>query len=195
MCFDRSSYSDEDMQLAYNKVTSEGWSVARAAREMGVPRVTLLNKISGLHKTGRIGRPTALTEVEESVLVDLLVLMGDYNYPISKRDLREMIKNYLDRRDRTDTGYGVFEEKLLKLLLFQVPFICNPDPNHLTPSSALCLLLNGLRTFSSKIMSALQVHRKPTWQKVGAQVPRKTQGQDRHPQGNKHQEVPGSRQP
>jgi hypothetical protein len=147
------------MQLAYNRVTtSEGWSAARAARETGVPRVMLLNKISGLHKTGRVGRPTALTEVEESVLVYLLVLMGEYNYPISKRDLREMIKNYLDRRDRKDTGYGVFEENLLKLL-FQVPFICNPDPNHLPPSSSLCLLLNGLRTFSSKTMSALQVQR------------------------------------
>jgi hypothetical protein len=100
-----------------------------------VPRVTRLNKISNLRKTGRVGTPTALTEVEESVLVDLLVLMGDYNYPISKRDLQEMIKNYLDRRDRKDTGYGVFEEKLLQLL-FQVPFICNPDPNHLPPSSA-----------------------------------------------------------
>jgi hypothetical protein len=102
------------MLLAYERVTTEGWSVARAARETGVPRVTLLNKISGKHKTGMVGRPTSLTMVEEHALVDLLVLMGEYNYPISKRDLRDMIKTYLDRLDRKDTGYGVFYGKLVK---------------------------------------------------------------------------------
>jgi hypothetical protein len=40
--------------------------------------------------------------------------MGEYNYPISKRDLRDMIKTYLDRLDRKDTGYGVFYGKLVK---------------------------------------------------------------------------------
>jgi hypothetical protein len=51
--------------------------------------------------------------VEERVLVDLLVLMGEYNYPVSKRDLRDMIKNYLDRLDRRDTGYVVFDGSCL----------------------------------------------------------------------------------
>jgi hypothetical protein len=107
----RSRYTDEDMQLAFEKVQSEGWSVARAAREIGVPRVTLLNKIHGLHKTGEVGRPTSLTKMEERVLVDLLILMGDYNYPITKRHLQDMVKGYLDRRDRQDSRYGVFDEK------------------------------------------------------------------------------------
>jgi hypothetical protein len=31
--------------------------------------------------------------------------MGEYNYPVSKRDLRDMIKTYLDRLDRKDTGF------------------------------------------------------------------------------------------
>lgn len=104
----RTRYTDEDMQLAFEKVQTEGWSVARAAREIGVPRVTLLDKIHGLHKTGEVGRPTSLTKMEERVLVDLLILMGEYNYPISKRHLQDMVKAYLDRRDRQDPRYGVF---------------------------------------------------------------------------------------
>jgi hypothetical protein len=104
----RSSYTEEDMQLAYDRVKTEGWSVARAAQESGVPRITLLDKISGLHKTGEVGRPTALTKMEESVLVDLLVLMGEYNYPLTKRHLQDMVKGYLDRGDRSNTGYDMF---------------------------------------------------------------------------------------
>jgi hypothetical protein len=85
------------MDNAYQKVKSEGWAVARAAREYGVPRVTLLDKLSERHKP-KLGRPTALSDVEERVLVDLLVLMGEFNYPVTKRNLKDMVKNYLDQR-------------------------------------------------------------------------------------------------
>jgi len=93
----RSKYTAEDLQNAFELVT-DGWSVAGAARETGVPRITLLNKIRGTHKTGLVGRPTALSQIEERVLVDLLVLMGEYNYPLTQRHLQDMVKNYLDER-------------------------------------------------------------------------------------------------
>jgi hypothetical protein len=104
----RSSYTEEDMLLAYDRVKTEVGSVVRAAQESSVPRITLLDKISGLHKTRYVGRPTALMKMEESVLVDLLVLMGEYNYPLTKRDLQDMVKGYLDRTYRSNTGYGMF---------------------------------------------------------------------------------------
>jgi hypothetical protein len=63
------------MENAYQKVNSEGWAVARAAREYGVPRVTLIDKPTDRHKA-KLGRPTALSDIEERVLVDLLVLMA-----------------------------------------------------------------------------------------------------------------------
>jgi len=109
----RSKYTPEDLQAAFELV-SDGWSVAGAAREVGVPRVTLLNKIRGTHKTGVIGRPPALSLVEERSLVDMLVLMGDYNFPVSKRYLRDLVKNYLDEK-RVEPRYqnDIFEENLL----------------------------------------------------------------------------------
>jgi hypothetical protein len=51
-----------------------------------------------------LGRPTALSDVEERVLVDLLVLMGEFNYPVTKRNLKDMVKNYLDQR--RDSRHG-----------------------------------------------------------------------------------------
>jgi hypothetical protein len=101
-----SRYTAEDMQNAWEKVQM-GWSVAKAAREYGVPRITLMDRLKGNHKTGVIGRPRALSAVEEDVLVDLLVLMGEFGYPVSKPSLREMVKGYLDKR--RDSRYGFFK--------------------------------------------------------------------------------------
>lgn len=100
-----SRYTKEDLEAAYIKVTEEGWTKARAAREFGVPRITLVDKLSGKHQTGKIGRPPVLSSCEERVLVDLLVLMGEFNYPVTKRHLRDMVKGYLDRKRESRNGF------------------------------------------------------------------------------------------
>ncbi len=96
------------MKNAWDKIQM-GWSVAKAAREYGVPRITLVDRLKGNHKTGVIGRLCleSLSGVEEDVLVDLLVLMGEFGYPVSKPSLREMVKGYLDKR--RDSRYGFFK--------------------------------------------------------------------------------------
>ena len=98
-----SRYTPEEMDAAYYLVIEEGWNVSAAAREMGVPRVTLINKVKGTHKTGQIGRPKVLTKTEEETIVDLLILMGQFNYPLSKRHLQDMVQGYLE--ERRDTRY------------------------------------------------------------------------------------------
>lgn len=69
--------------------------------ECGVPRITLVDKLRGTHKSGQIGRPTVLSQVEEDVLVEVIQLMGEYNYPLTKRHLKDMVKNYLDKHRDT----------------------------------------------------------------------------------------------
>lgn len=44
-----------------------------------------------------MGRPIVLSEAEEEALVEILVLMGQFNYPLTKRHLRDMVKDYLDK--------------------------------------------------------------------------------------------------
>jgi hypothetical protein len=88
----RSRYTTEDLKRAVNLVTQEAKSVAAAALACGVPRVTLLDKLNGKHKTGMVGRPCVLSKMEEKVLVEILVLMGKYNYPLTRRHLADMSK-------------------------------------------------------------------------------------------------------
>jgi hypothetical protein len=51
----------EDLEAAYIKVTEEGWTKAKAVRELRVPRLTLVDRLSGKHQTGKIGRPPVLS--------------------------------------------------------------------------------------------------------------------------------------
>jgi len=97
---DREPYSREDMDKAVVLVEAQGVSVAEAARICNVPRVTLHDRIKGNHKFGASGRPKELSAVEEATLVELLVLLGKYNFPLTKRHLRDMVQSYLDRKDR-----------------------------------------------------------------------------------------------
>jgi hypothetical protein len=99
----RTKYPPENLQRAYDLVKEEGWTPFRAAKECQVPRITLVDKLRGTHRTGQVGRPTVLSKTEEEVLVELLVLMGQYNYPLTKRHLRDMVKAYLDKH--RDTRY------------------------------------------------------------------------------------------
>jgi hypothetical protein len=47
------------------------------------------------------GRPTVLSEMEEQYLVERLIVLGDWGFPVSRRDLRTLIKDYLDGLGRT----------------------------------------------------------------------------------------------
>jgi hypothetical protein len=85
------------MQRALDLVRDENCPVSRAAKICGVPRVTLIDNLKGTHKTGAPGRPIVLSEEEERALVEVLVQMSEFNYPVTKRHVCDMVKNYLDK--------------------------------------------------------------------------------------------------
>ena len=45
-------------------------------------------------------RPTELTETEEKLIAESLLIMGNSGYPLTSRDLRTVIKNFLDNDGR-----------------------------------------------------------------------------------------------
>lgn len=92
-------YTADDLDRAVALCRDRGMAVAKAARVCGVPRITLDDKLKGRHQR-KNGRPTALTKLEEMTLVDQIVLLGKFNFPLTKRHLRDMVKSYLDRKER-----------------------------------------------------------------------------------------------
>jgi transposase-like protein len=92
--YKKAQYTRDDMEMAVEMVRQQGIPVARAARACNIPRVTLIDRLSGKHKSGGAGRRRELTDDEEKVLVELLVLMGQFNYPLTKRHLRDRYTSY-----------------------------------------------------------------------------------------------------
>jgi hypothetical protein len=71
-----------------------------AQREYGVPKTTLIDRLAG-RRGAKLGRTTVLSEEEEEYLVERILVMGEWGFPLAKRDLTHIVKDYLDRQGRT----------------------------------------------------------------------------------------------
>ena len=92
----RSGYNEEDMLKAINMVIEQGFSIRQAAEECNVPKSTLSDSVSRRHDR-ILGRPKALSDAEEKIIKERLLLLGTWGYPVTKEELRRLVKDYLDR--------------------------------------------------------------------------------------------------
>jgi hypothetical protein len=69
-------------------------SVKIAVAQFSVPRTTLGNRVTG-RTTLDPGRPTQLTDAKEKIPVERAMLLGSWGYPLTFRDIRELVKSYL----------------------------------------------------------------------------------------------------
>lgn len=94
----RRQYAPEQMALAIEAVRENKMSKKQASKIFGVPRTTLLDKLSGRVPEGPVSpgtRPT-LTEAEEKTLVNYILLMADVGYPLTRKELLLEVKKILD---------------------------------------------------------------------------------------------------
>lgn len=94
----RRTYSQADLKQAIEDVKMDKLSLREAAKVYGVPSSTLSDRVS--RRGERLGRPTVLSEEEEELLVERIVIMGEWGYPITKKELCLMIQEYLVSTDR-----------------------------------------------------------------------------------------------
>ena len=69
--------------------------VKAAAREFKVPRTTLQRRAKG-QSGEKLGGPTVLSAAEEKEIVARMILFGEWGFPLTTVDLRNMVKSYLD---------------------------------------------------------------------------------------------------
>ena len=92
-------YSPSKLVAAVQMVESGAMSRKKAAVTFGVPRTTLIDKLSGRYKLGSTpGRSTVLTKAEELNLVEYCMLMASIGYPLKKDELLSEVKRVLDQR-------------------------------------------------------------------------------------------------
>ena len=71
-----------------------------AAKEFQVPRKTLSDKLRRLHPKP-IGRPTVFVETEERLFADMVETLGDWGFPVTVDDIKDIIAGFLLRSNRT----------------------------------------------------------------------------------------------
>ena len=97
----RTKYKMEALEAAVREVKAKRMTAREAAKEFNVPRTTIGDKITGRFATAKPGRPTVLQEEEEKILVERLLLMSHWGFPLTRKDTCYLIKSYLDKIGRT----------------------------------------------------------------------------------------------
>ena len=96
----KTHYEKEDMEAALSAVRNGEMSIRAAVKEFGVKRTTLQDRLSG--KSGEtVGRPTVLLAEEEALIVERIILMGTWGFPLNKLDVAHLIQAYLNMQGKT----------------------------------------------------------------------------------------------
>lgn len=93
----RTKYTDAVFLEALQAVKDKRMSVREAAKHYGVPKTTLLDRLHN-RRGQKLGRTTELSEEEEELIVERLLVLDRWGFPLGKKDLTHLIKNYLDRQ-------------------------------------------------------------------------------------------------
>jgi hypothetical protein len=93
-------YTEEDMENAINAVQNKEMSQNKSAAKFGVPRSTLSDKLK--NKYGNVsGAPTLLGQAVETLLASHLIYLADIGFAFNKKEIFEVVKNYLIESDQT----------------------------------------------------------------------------------------------
>lgn len=93
------NYSEENLQKALDAVKS-GMSKKQASKTFKIPRSTLINKVLGRHVNDPGGQ-RVLSDDEEKTLTSTLASVANWGFPLTKDDIRSVVKKYLDRKGVT----------------------------------------------------------------------------------------------
>ncbi|XP_052129196.1 uncharacterized protein LOC127750768 [Frankliniella occidentalis] len=94
----RMKYSDRAITNALkmcNKNNKSRSSIRKTAKACGIPRTTLRSKLLEMYPN-KIGRPTALSNLEESALSEGLQLCEEWGFPLTAEDVCDVVQNYLN---------------------------------------------------------------------------------------------------
>lgn len=103
----RKTYTELDMLEAIRLVIDGECSIQAAAKHINsekknpVPRMTLSDRLKSKDPAGqkKLGRPQELSDAVEAALIKCLVKCGEFNYPMRKADLQDVVQSYLTEHD------------------------------------------------------------------------------------------------
>ena len=103
------SWDEDIMQLALEEI-DKGMSINKASKEFGVPKQTISDRRNQRWKTTVSGRPTELTTVEETTLINYTKYMASIAQPLTVAGIKffawSLAKRHSNTRFNNETGPG-----------------------------------------------------------------------------------------
>ena len=93
------NYSENSLQKALADIKAKNKSIRQAAEYYKIPKSTLSDKIRERHPLTP-GAQTVLTKNEEDNLVQGLLKAAEWGCPLTRLDVRYIVKSYLDRQGK-----------------------------------------------------------------------------------------------
>jgi hypothetical protein len=91
---------NESLEKAVTVVSVGQMTLGEASRYFDVKKTTLHDRLSGKHGP-KSGPPTVLSQTTESLIVDLLELLSDIGYCLTRIEVIEVVSNYLIETNQT----------------------------------------------------------------------------------------------
>ena len=90
-------YSDEKLQQCLDDTATGKCSERNASAHYNIPRQTIRNKMKDVH-CSTVGRQKVFSDEEEEAFVNHIACLANSSFPVTKSDLRFIIKGYLDKK-------------------------------------------------------------------------------------------------
>lgn len=107
-------YRESNLDEAVRAVKIDGMTMREASKRFTVPKATLCDHVHKQLKS--VGRPTVLSADEERIIVQRLIYLGIWGFPITPKDLSMLVKDYLDASGRTSRKMFQWNVKTLVIL-------------------------------------------------------------------------------
>ncbi len=111
----RHKYTPEMIRQAFQLVTDKTMTLNAAAKKYGIPKTTLFDRMK--FRTEKVGRLTVLTEDQETIIVERLLVLTGWGFLLNTNSLKHLIKAYLDGIGKTTRNKSVI---LIYLIFIEV---------------------------------------------------------------------------
>lgn len=134
----RGTYSEDQLQKALEDIRNKRLSKKQAAIQYGIPRATLIFRLSPNFVKPRPGPPTILTDIEENAIENWLIGSQRKGFPKRKEEVFDAVKEFLSDvpRDHPFGENNVPGEGWFKAFLRRHPKISLRSPDPVSSASA-----------------------------------------------------------
>ncbi|KAF6209812.1 hypothetical protein GE061_015563 [Apolygus lucorum] len=105
-------YTPEILRACLEAIGNGDVTLREAEDVFGIPKRTICYKLKKQHCL-KPGRPTVFSKEEELAVVECIIRLGDFGFPLGQRDLRMIMRDYLRKKDDPSDEEDADEEGLL----------------------------------------------------------------------------------